>query len=100
MHPDFKALNVGNTTHHNATLSGAPKRIRFYVTAVDAAGNTSKISNSIVTEATSEAGIVEVETADDNAPVEYFNLQGIRVVNPSNGIFIRRQGGKTSKIIL
>lgn len=100
MHPDFKALNVGNTTHHNATLSGAPKRIRFYVTAVDAAGNTSKISNSIVTEATSEAGIVEVETADDNAPVEYFNLQGIRVVNPSNGIFIRRQGSKTSKVIL
>lgn len=36
----------------------------------------------------------------ENAPAEYFNLQGIRVENPENGIFIRRQGGKTVKVII
>ncbi|HAW06954.1 MAG TPA: DUF5116 domain-containing protein, partial [Rikenellaceae bacterium] len=35
-----------------------------------------------------------------NAPVEYFNLQGVKVSNPENGIFIRRQGGKTSKVLM
>ncbi len=35
---------------------------------------------------------------DAAAPVEYFNLQGIRVANPENGVFIRRQGSKVSKI--
>lgn len=35
----------------------------------------------------------------ENAAVEYFNLQGVRVANPSEGgIYIMRQGSKTSKI--
>lgn len=37
---------------------------------------------------------------DAAAPVEYFNLQGIRVANPENGVFIRRQGSKVSKIVI
>lgn len=37
---------------------------------------------------------------DENAPVEYFNLQGIRVDNPENGLYIRRQGNKVEKVIL
>ncbi len=34
----------------------------------------------------------------DNVPAEYYNLQGIKVANPENGIFIRRQGNKAEKI--
>ena len=37
---------------------------------------------------------------DENAPVEYYNLQGVRVENPSEGLFIRRQGKKATKVIL
>lgn len=37
---------------------------------------------------------------DENAPVEYFNLQGIRVENPENGIFVRRQGSNVSKVVI
>ncbi|MDE6338416.1 MAG: FG-GAP-like repeat-containing protein [Muribaculaceae bacterium] len=40
---------------------------------------------------------VEVEMINDNTPAEYYNLQGQRVQNPSNGIFIERRGSKTSK---
>lgn len=37
---------------------------------------------------------------DENAPVEYFNLQGLRVINPQPGqLLIKRQGSKASKII-
>lgn len=43
--------------------------------------------------------ITEVETDNTDAPVEYFNLQGVRVDNPSNGLFIRRQGTKVTKVI-
>ena len=39
-----------------------------------------------------------VVDADENAPVEYFNLQGIRVANPENGIYIRRQGNSATKV--
>jgi hypothetical protein len=37
---------------------------------------------------------------DANAPVEYFNLQGVRVANPENGLFIRRQGNKATKVLV
>lgn len=43
-----------------------------------------------------------VETIIDNeadAPVYYYNLQGVRVENPSNGIFIRVQGKKSQKVM-
>lgn len=35
----------------------------------------------------------------DNAAVEYYNLQGVRVANPTNGVFIKRQGNVTTKVI-
>ena len=43
---------------------------------------------------------VEADDADENAPVEYFNLQGVKVDNPENGIFIKRQGKKVEKVIM
>ena len=48
------------------------------------------------------SGVKEVNTDNLTAdgPAEYYTLQGIRVANPSHGIFIRRQGNKSSKIIL
>ena len=46
-------------------------------------------------------GVENIETdADENAPVEYYNLQGIRVSHPEAGqLLIRRQGNKSEKII-
>jgi len=37
---------------------------------------------------------------DENAPVEYYNLQGVRVENPDNGLYIKRQGKKVEKVII
>lgn len=41
---------------------------------------------------------VENVVVSDDAEVEYYNLNGIRVSNPENGIYIRRQGSKVSKV--
>ena len=46
------------------------------------------------------AGVQGVAVDNANAPVEYFNLQGVRVANPENGLYIRRQGNKVEKIII
>ena len=37
---------------------------------------------------------------DANAPIEYYNLQGVKVENPSNGIFIKVQGKKSEKVYI
>ena len=45
------------------------------------------------------SGIEDVIIEED-APIEYYNLQGVKVCNPSKGIFIKKQGNKVSKVIL
>lgn len=35
-----------------------------------------------------------------NAPVVYYNLQGVRVENPQGGVFIRQQGTETTKVLV
>lgn len=44
--------------------------------------------------------IIPTVNNDPNAPVEYYNLQGVKINNPSNGMYIRRQGSQTTKIII
>lgn len=73
---DTSKFNISTTDWHLETKDG---------NLVFAVGDTTGID-----------GIV----AEENAPVEYYNLQGIRVENPANGIFIRRQGNKTTKVAL
>lgn len=45
------------------------------------------------------SGLTELE-ADEDAPVEYFNLQGLRVENPTRGMYIRRQGSRSSRVYI
>ena len=50
----------------------------------------------------STSGIDEIGTDNSNEPVEFFNLQGIRVPaeNLIPGIYIRRQGSETVKVLV
>lgn len=49
---------------------------------------------------TVEGSAVEEIEATDNCEAEYFNLQGVKVSCNEPGIYIRRQGNKTSKVIV
>jgi hypothetical protein len=46
------------------------------------------------------AGVSNVTVDNSNAPVEYFDLQGRKVANPANGIFIKRQGSTVTKVVM
>lgn len=59
-----------------------------------------KDGNLVVADDT-ESGINDIIDADNSeAPVEYYNLQGVKVANPDKGIYIMRQGTKVRKVIL
>lgn len=46
-------------------------------------------------------GIEAVETEEaENAPVEWYTMQGVRVAEPADGLFIRKQGNKVTKVIV
>lgn len=46
------------------------------------------------------SGVANAVVSDVNSPVEYYNLQGIRVNNPENGVYIRRQGNNVTKVLV
>lgn len=62
-------------------------------------GQQAKLAKvSVVT--TSDTSAVEgVEIEDAEAPVEIYNLQGVRVNEMTKGIYILRQGNKVTKVI-
>lgn len=45
------------------------------------------------------SGIESID-ADNDAPVEYYDLRGIRVSGDAPGLYIRRQGNKTTKVLV
>lgn len=90
--------NNGNTLTFNSTWS---------VIALNAA--TSRLSwfgeyqPAVITYSLDGAGVEDnlITVDNSNAPVEYYNLQGIRVNNPAAGsVVIRRQGTEVSKILV
>ncbi|MDE5790756.1 MAG: hypothetical protein K2H96_05965 [Muribaculaceae bacterium] len=45
------------------------------------------------------SGVASI-AADSNVAPKYFNLQGVQVANPENGLFIVVKGNKTSKVLV
>ena len=45
-----------------------------------------------------ESGVDEITVAEGEA--QYYNMQGVRVANPENGMFIRIQNGKAQKVVI
>lgn len=79
------------------------KSIWFYFPSYD---QESVYYNDTQTEAgylefpTDDSGVADI-VIDENAPVEYYNLQGVRVANPAQGeLVIIRQGSKAIKSII
>ena len=84
-------LSFGNTIKDKDNIN-----LIVYLVNTD----TGVIENAFTIKARDLAGIHDVITDQPaDAPVEYYNLQGIRVANPTHGqIYIQRQGATATKI--
>lgn len=79
---------------------GKKIQVGFKYTSTDAKAGTWEVDNVVVSGEQGTSAIATVETEDADAPVELFNLQGVRVANPENGLYIRRQGNKVEKVVI
>lgn len=90
-----------NHETHNVTYK-LPANRMLTVKAVSADGK--KHSEALVFGVTNDGdlvtGIDDIVVDGGEGAVRYFNLQGVEVKNPANGIFIRVANGKTSKVAL
>ena len=96
--------NGTNFTVRTQTLK-VPADGKYYVGfganigAREASGGRLVLKQSDI-EQTSTTGVDDILTDDTDAPVEYYNLQGLRVTNPEPGLYIRVQGKKASKVLI
>ncbi len=77
-----------------------PNNGNYYVVALLINNSSSQIVNAAKVEAAEVSAVEDIVVEENNAPAEYYNLQGIRVANPENGLYILRQGSKTSKVYI
>lgn len=64
------------------------------------AGQNVSFDNAFLFTPEGGSAIEGVEADNAAAPVEYFNLQGVKVANPEGGLFIKVQGNKATKVVL
>lgn len=90
-----KLINAGLTNSSEYTGENI-------IPATDCRGESREGGNDIgayqYTEST--PGEVTGIEADKNLPAVYYNLQGVKVENPSNGIFIEKRGKSVRKVVI
>lgn len=103
-------VNGGNSDWYAAGVSFDAANTTFALTG-EPAGNCTfdgtankeyKFSFVPSTKTLTVTEVTSVDTIgiDNNAPAEYYNLQGVRVSNPEKGLYIVRQGDKVSKQVI
>lgn len=85
----FRPVEDNWTANYNAV----PTDFQLQPVTSDEANTTADFEYTVPT------GVEVIEGAAEG-PAEYYNLQGVRVQNPANGIYIRVQGGKSQKVMI
>lgn len=93
-----KIVNKTRTTTTNNTI--AWKVDGSYREFYAGPNDSTDLPTLYIEEDSAAIGTVAADNAAVNAPVEYYNLQGMKVANPQGGVFIKRQGDKAVKVIL
>lgn len=80
------------------SYAGKKIQLGFHYTSTEAIAGTWEIDNLVVKAASSSSSVEAVEVVEGEAV--YFNLQGVRVANPENGLYIKVVNGKSQKVIV
>ena len=94
------ALTASAGSYNNETWTPTVARSDNKISNVTfTATGKPRFSSITVKYALIPSGIADIE-AEENGAVEYFNLQGVRVAEPANGLYIRRAGNKVEKVVI
>lgn len=96
----FTANGNAATWSAAATTEVAPLATAQYNEITFTATATTRMNDMVVNFVKKDSAVNDITVEDNNAPVEYYNLQGVRVQQPTNGLYITRQGNKVSKVVI
>ncbi len=81
-----------------SAFDGKKMQLGFRYISTEEIAGTWEIKNVQI----KDKSVVVVESLVDqnDAPAVYYNLQGVRVANPENGLYIKVQGNKSTKVVI
>lgn len=92
---EYISTDSGNLTNKVWTADANTSSVEFTATM------TTNINTITVTYVLNgNVNAIEDVEVESNEAVEYYNLQGVKVDNPENGLYIRKQGSKATKVLV
>lgn len=94
---------VGNLARASLKNAGLAKDTWYKVraTVTDLSGNYAVNTLNYCFQVTGQSSIDLIESDSENAEARFYNLNGVRVENPENGIYLRvTDSGRTEKVIV
>ena len=85
------SLNGGHSLRFNATPTETERTVSFTLC-------TKGASTPLTVKQPISVGVDEITAAEGET--QYYNMQGVRVANPENGMFICIQNGKAQKVVI
>ncbi len=97
--PDAVTCSTGSIAYDTSAFTVTWTGSATSILTLDSANGSDagRVMYMEITYTNGSTGIDQI-TVDNNESIEYYNLQGVRVNNPENGIYIRRQGSSVQKV--
>lgn len=95
--PQYTEGVTYNHTTHPLIFRNEPISVNYV--SYEEGKNPSAIKTLEIGANGNTTGMASISVIDSDYPIEYFDLTGHRVENPTSGIFLRRHGSSITKII-
>lgn len=96
---ESSSVLLKSTYGDDALVAVTPNRYYDITLKMNDNGTVNSLEANDVTDRIT-TGVESVEVEDANAAIEYYNMQGVRVANPENGMYIRRKGNTVTKVFV
>lgn len=84
----------------NYSGPAVPETIKSTISFVLTDATGSSVNFKVSMDSSKDAGVDNISVDGDNTPTVYYNLNGVKATTLTPGIYIARQGHKTTKIIV
>ena len=80
-----------------SAYAGKKVRVGFRYVSTEECAGTWEVKNVVVKGQKNDTAVADIEADNTDVPAVYYNMQGVRVDNPSAGLYIVVRGNKVTK---
>ncbi len=91
-------INSGSTSYEYTLTADNVNNLKTYGMEIQGWGLEMRKVSILKKDSSGVVDVIEVNNS--NEPIEYYDIRGVKVVEPTSGLYIKRQGNTVSKIYI